>query len=69
MDNPGKYLLNVGFEILFNHPGANVSDWSILYVVFNGVSYPSVQAIVDAYNADELDFVRIPQDFDVSFAG
>ena len=50
----GFYLTNTGLEFQVDHLSANVSEWSVVSVVYNGVAYPSAAALMAAYNANTL---------------
>ncbi|KAM4634022.1 retina-specific copper amine oxidase [Polymixia lowei] len=53
-DMSGMYIHPVGFEVLVNHEGVNVSDWRIERLLYNGQYFNTVEDLRQQYDAATL---------------
>ena len=63
-DVQGFYVHPVGFEILINSAGADVSRWGVVKVFYHNVSFNSVDELMAAYDDGTLQktFLPTPED-------
>ena len=56
----GEYVHTVDLSLLVDHAGADISKWKILSVIYNNQTFASVDELVEKYNNDAIDKIKIP---------
>lgn len=67
-ETEGFYVRTTGVEMRIQHNTPDKADWRILEIVYNGVGFANVSALVYAYDNGRLAKVKLPADEDPTWS-
>uniref|UniRef100_W5MQE9 Amine oxidase n=2 Tax=Lepisosteus oculatus TaxID=7918 RepID=W5MQE9_LEPOC len=57
----GYFIHPIGFEVLINHQSLDPSKWAVEKVWYNGQYFNSVEELVDSYDKNRLEKLKLPE--------